>query len=319
METRVIKGVPTKEHARRPEIGSIIFLDGYDKGKGDEGNELIVYDIVKTDYLTVDLRTNRLKRVDNPRNYKEKYGIGYYFEDGYKYDGTTEELAAKVAIGIMIDKREKEERERKKAEQEQRTADAIARGKEILTIPEWAKSVILAKLYQDDSDSMTDYFSTSVERMVILGFSRTDRNNMQELKDFAKNFEETKDLTEEHRNVGGYYLPEFYVGTSRWSGWKVVKDKDILNRKDELYLLAGEGNISLGEEKETKVEEVKTNGIEIVDYSEKAFVVIGDTKPIKDELKAMGGRFNFRLSCGAGWIFSKAKSYDEVKSFIESL
>lgn len=44
---------------------------------------------------------------------------------------------------------------------------------------------------------------------------------------------------------------------------------------------------------------------QIIDYSEKAFAVVGDTKAIKDELKAIGGRFNFRLSCGAGWIFSK--------------
>ena len=44
---------------------------------------------------------------------------------------------------------------------------------------------------------------------------------------------------------------------------------------------------------------------QIIDQSEKAFAVVGDTKAIKDELKAIGGRFNFRLSCGAGWIFSK--------------
>ena len=50
-----------------------------------------------------------------------------------------------------------------------------------------------------------------------------------------------------------------------------------------------------------------TQGIEIVDYSEKAFAIIGDTKPIKDKLKELGGCFNGRLSCGAGWIFSKSK------------
>lgn len=44
---------------------------------------------------------------------------------------------------------------------------------------------------------------------------------------------------------------------------------------------------------------------EIVDYSEKAVAVIGDTKPLKDALKKLGGNFNSRLSCGVGWIFSK--------------
>ena len=50
--------------------------------------------------------------------------------------------------------------------------------------------------------------------------------------------------------------------------------------------------------------------VQIVDYSDKAIVVIGNTKPIKDDLKRLGGRFNIRLTCGAGWVFSKAKRAD---------
>jgi hypothetical protein len=53
--------------------------------------------------------------------------------------------------------------------------------------------------------------------------------------------------------------------------------------------------------------ETKAGEINIVDYSEKAIAVIGDTKPIKDKLKLLGGSFNPRLSCGAGWIFPKRK------------
>lgn len=47
--------------------------------------------------------------------------------------------------------------------------------------------------------------------------------------------------------------------------------------------------------------------LQIINYSDKAVAVIGDTREIKDELKNLGGRFNARLSCGAGWIFSQAK------------
>lgn len=53
--------------------------------------------------------------------------------------------------------------------------------------------------------------------------------------------------------------------------------------------------------------EVTAGEINIIDYSEKAIAVIGDTKPIRDKLKAMGGSFNPRLTCGAGWIFPKKK------------
>lgn len=45
--------------------------------------------------------------------------------------------------------------------------------------------------------------------------------------------------------------------------------------------------------------------INIIDYSDKAIVVVGNTKPIKDILKSFGGRFNAKLTCGAGWVFSK--------------
>ena len=51
----------------------------------------------------------------------------------------------------------------------------------------------------------------------------------------------------------------------------------------------------------------ENDSIQIIDYSPKSFAVIGDTKPLKDVLKELGGSFNFRLTCGAGWIFSNSK------------
>ena len=52
-------------------------------------------------------------------------------------------------------------------------------------------------------------------------------------------------------------------------------------------------------------------GCKMVEYSAKAIVVFGETKAIKEELKAMGGRFNARLTLNgerlAGWIFPKSK------------
>lgn len=55
--------------------------------------------------------------------------------------------------------------------------------------------------------------------------------------------------------------------------------------------------------------------MKIIDYSAKAIAVVGDTKPIKDELKKLGGKFNPKLSCGAGWIFS-AKKREEVEKLL---
>ena len=61
--------------------------------------------------------------------------------------------------------------------------------------------------------------------------------------------------------------------------------------------------------------EVPEGQIQIIDYSAKAIAVIGETKPIKDKLKELGGKFNFRLSCGAGWIFPK-KKLQELEAFL---
>lgn len=56
---------------------------------------------------------------------------------------------------------------------------------------------------------------------------------------------------------------------------------------------------------------------QIIDYSEKAIAVTGDTRDIKDKLKELGGRFNPKLSCGAGWVFSK-KQRSEVEKLLQS-
>ncbi len=68
------------------------------------------------------------------------------------------------------------------------------------------------------------------------------------------------------------------------------------------------------EEKATTQEKIFAGIVEIVTYSEKAIAVFGDTKPMKDKLKAIGGRFNpFLVNNGekmAGWIFPKAKSLE---------
>jgi len=66
-------------------------------------------------------------------------------------------------------------------------------------------------------------------------------------------------------------------------------------------------------EKPLKEPAKQIDNVEIIHYSDKAIAVIGDTKPIKDTLKNLGGKFNFRLTCGAGWIFPSTK-LEAVKS-----
>lgn len=105
-----------------------------------------------------------------------------------------------------------------------------------------------------------------------------------------------------------YFDTNFYLSIKVSDEYKVVEPK------------AKKSSVKAEKVEEAKeVESVTVEGIEVVDYSEKAIAVFGDTKAIKDQLKELGGRFNPALNYNgekrAGWIFSKKKA-DEVKELI---
>ena len=59
--------------------------------------------------------------------------------------------------------------------------------------------------------------------------------------------------------------------------------------------------------------------IQIQTYSEKSFVLIGDTKPHKDTIKELGGKWNSRLRDGMkAWIFSNTRK-EKVEEFLKKL
>ena len=66
---------------------------------------------------------------------------------------------------------------------------------------------------------------------------------------------------------------------------------------------------------DTKCKVIETLGpnLSLVEYSAKSVAVIGDTKPHKDTLKELGGKWNSRLKCGPGWIYPKTKIEDITK------
>lgn len=73
--------------------------------------------------------------------------------------------------------------------------------------------------------------------------------------------------------------------------------------------------------KPTKMEAKSNDGLRLVKYSAKAIAVFGETKPVKDDLKALGGKFNpFLKENGkkqAGWIFS-AKRREAVEAYLNN-
>lgn len=106
-----------------------------------------------------------------------------------------------------------------------------------------------------------------------------------------------------------YYDTNFYLSI------KVIDEYQVIEPKVKKSSVKAE---KVEEAKE--VEAVTVEGLEMVDYSEKAIAVFGDTKAIKEQLKELGGRFNPSLNYNgekrAGWIFSK-KQADKVKELIK--
>ena len=56
-------------------------------------------------------------------------------------------------------------------------------------------------------------------------------------------------------------------------------------------------------------------GIYIEIYSEKSFVVRGETRECKEDLRALGGKWNSNLREGGAWIYSNAKK-NAVEAYI---
>ena len=111
-----------------------------------------------------------------------------------------------------------------------------------------------------------------------------------------------------------------YLGRNKYSGWTVEKEPiHYLEKFIERYAhTAGdEANLCMKApqrnsdtaEQSTATADLSTLSLEIVEYSEKAIAVFGDTRPIKDILKDLNGLFRANLTYKgerrAGWIYSK--------------
>ena len=66
---------------------------------------------------------------------------------------------------------------------------------------------------------------------------------------------------------------------------------------------------------EEENEKRNAGSIRIQNYSDKSFVVYGDTKEFKEVLKKLGGKWNRNLSGGPGWIFPNNYRDDVNKWF----
>ncbi len=303
------------------EVNQVIQLEGYSYDR------YVVYEIAKNQwgitYKLINLRTKEFGTSDLIRPLSEKFGIGHYYDDknpqfldAFEVAILRQEAQQKAEAEAEAQRKENERREQVKAVGRERLKNLI---------PANAQATIIACEREDNSDPYTDYFSASTVRRVILGFSTHTQNNFKEMRNHAGNFGETAYLTEkneeyEHREnyTGGH---GYYLGESKYRGWIIEKVR-IYDRErfieEYAYTAGDEVNIRIktapqtAEATETAVQ--PTGNYTIVNYSEKSVAIFGDTKAIKEQLAALGGRFNMYLTLNgkkcAGWIFQKDKEDD---------
>lgn len=306
-----ISDIPEVEIKKEePEVGDIIFMDGYGKEKNSKDNHHIIYSIENTNWGTnfhcVEKDTLELSVKSHIRPISKKFGIGNYFEKGFNIQkfNISEDQLSNMLIEAQEVKKKKQEAQKV---QDQINAKKAAEKEEYLSQFKQAdrrkttniiKKYCLKNFNISKIEISTDVFSGG-DSMTV-SYSSPER--ISELESFIKSFQEG------HFNG----MEDIYEYSDKE---EIIIDDFILQtyKYTSVYHKEGEGK-RIKEEVVSNEEPQKE--IEVIDYSEKAIAVIGDTKPIKDLLKSLGGRFNFRLSCGAGWVFPKSKK-EEVEKLIK--
>lgn len=156
--------------------------------------------------------------------------------------------------------------------------------------------------YDDSTDVLTTDFNTLFGS---LDYIFTEREYSEEVSkaEEAKVIEDYPILADGENHdkmdiLDAYGLKDKAENCLRWFSVASVKRVRLMDK-----------DLTVKTENTVKTEQptAKAEGLQVVDYSEKAVAVFGDTKQHAGKLKELGGRFNARLKCGAGWIFSKKK------------
>ena len=300
-------------------VNQVVVLEGYSY------DSYVVYEVSRSKwgitYHLINLRTYEFHTSDLIRPLSEKFGIGIYYDDANPKFLDPLETAALLTKATE----KKTEDDRKAEEERQRNARTAKIGAERLRplIPSDAKAVIIGELRVSECESYTDYYNYRIERTVILGFSTHTRNLFPEMRKHAANFEGTAFLAEnnkEYEHRENYSMGDgMYLGRNKYSGWTVEKEPiyDLEKFIERYAHTAGdEANLCMkAPQRENEAQQPTTAAnlssfnLEIVEYSEKAIAVFGDTKPIKDVLKNLNGLFRANLTYKgerrAGWIYSK--------------
>ena len=238
------------------------------------------------------------------RPISEKFGIGFYY-DLNAPRATDEEINQAIERANQFLKEVEEEKKREEEKRRQAREEVIKKYDKIFDRPSGkygTDAVLVAKhIRQDLANAFPGQkFSVRKADYSTINIEWQDGPTREEVEQIAGKHERNCTRDRWNDDLWDHNDTAF---TSVFGGVDYIfyyRDTAPENK-----------NVSLYTKPEPKQSEpakaIKTEGIQIINYSEKAIAIIGETRAIKDTLKNLGGRFNAHLTCGAGWIFSKAK------------
>ena len=244
---------------------------------------------------------NRLDKYCRPIS--EKFGIGFYYDlDAPR--ATDEEISQAIERANNFLKEEEEEKNRAEEESTRAREEVLKKYGAIFDQPSgkyMTDAVLVAKhIRQDLAASFPGQkFSVRKTDYSTIWVKWKDGPTREEVEQIAGKHQRNCTRDRWNDDLWDYNDTAF---TSVFGGVDYLffnRETAPENREVSLY--------TKPEPKQNKPDTIEAKGVQIIDYSEKAIAIVGETKAIKETLKTLGGRFNSHLSCGAGWIFSKAK------------
>jgi hypothetical protein len=294
--------LPDAKKEYQIEVGQIIFTD-FIQGSNNSARRAI-YEIENTKwgikYKTVLLDGSATAYDDHIRPYSKKFGIGVYYNEGEKisqdeindlliraHENMQLEAAKNEAQAIINENQAKAKAEylSQFSRADRRTTTNIIKRHILKTWPAVSKVEVKTDVFSGGDSMDVTYYSPE---------------KIEALESFIKSFKEGHfdGMTDmyEYDDKSEIILDGHILQTYKYSSVYFEQSAEIREQKTE----------------PEKIEAIEAgNDFELVQYSEKAIAVFGNTKPIKDQLKEIGGRFNAYLTHKgqkmAGWIFSKSK------------
>ena len=240
------------------------------------------------------------------RPISEKFGIGFYYDlDAPR--ATDEEINQAIERANQFLKEVEEEKKREEEKRRQAREEVIKKYDKIFDRPSGkygTDAVLVAKhIRQDLANAFPGQkFSVRKADYSTINIEWQDGPTREEVEQIAGKHERVCSRDRWNDDLWEHNDTAF---TSVFGGVDYIfyyRETAPENREVSLYTKP-----EPKQNKTTETETIEAKGVQIIDYSEKAIAVVGDTRAIKDTLKTLGGRFNAHLTCGAGWIFSKAK------------